>query len=56
MSIPNFKNVRINSQLPLAKLVKQTLALNQGLINNTGALCLNTGDFTGRSPKDTFIC
>lgn len=55
MSIPNFKNVRINRQLSVTLLVKQTLALKQGLINSTGALCINTGIFTGRSPKDKFI-
>lgn len=36
-------------------LVKQTLDLNQGELNNTGALIINTGEFTGRSPADKFI-
>src|ERR1700761_4554420 len=36
------------------ELVKQTLDLNQGVLNDTGALCVNTGKFTGRSPKDKF--
>jgi phosphoenolpyruvate carboxykinase (ATP) len=36
------------------ELAQQTLDLKQGVLNNTGALCVNTGKFTGRSPKDKF--
>ncbi|MFN8776688.1 MAG: phosphoenolpyruvate carboxykinase (ATP) [Flavobacteriales bacterium] len=38
-----------------AELVEETLALGQGMLTNTGALAIDTGEFTGRSPKDKFI-
>lgn len=37
------------------ELTKHTLDLKQGVLNDTGALVVNTGEFTGRSPKDKFI-
>jgi phosphoenolpyruvate carboxykinase (ATP) len=36
------------------ELVNSTLALKQGVLSDAGALCVNTGKFTGRSPKDKF--
>ncbi len=36
------------------ELVSKTLDLGQGVLNDTGALCVSTGKFTGRSPKDKF--
>src|SRR5690606_42157096 len=36
-------------------LTQQTLDLGQGKLNDLGALCVTTGKFTGRSPKDKFI-
>lgn len=42
-------------QLDADTLVEQTLARKLGEISDTGALCIQTGKFTGRSPKDKFI-
>lgn len=42
-------------QLDPSVLVSQTLARNQGVLTSSGALSVNTGKFTGRSPKDKFI-
>ena len=38
-----------------AELVEETIGLGQGVLTDTGALAIDTGEFTGRSPKDTFI-
>ena len=45
----------IHYQLSAAELVEQTIIRGQGVLNDTGALCISTGEFTGRSPKDKFI-
>lgn len=36
------------------QLIHRTLELGLGELNDTGALCIKTGEFTGRSPKDKF--
>jgi phosphoenolpyruvate carboxykinase (ATP) len=36
------------------ELIQTTLDLNLGILNDAGALCISTGEFTGRSPKDKF--
>lgn len=38
-----------------AELVEDTILNGQGMLTNTGALAIDTGEFTGRSPKDKFI-
>jgi len=38
-----------------AELVEKTLLLGQGSLSEHGALAVDTGKFTGRSPKDRFI-
>jgi phosphoenolpyruvate carboxykinase (ATP) len=37
------------------ELVQETVNLKQGFVAKSGALAINTGEFTGRSPKDRFI-
>lgn len=37
------------------ELADKAVSLNQGEYASSGALCINTGEFTGRSPKDRFI-
>lgn len=41
-------------QLAPEVLVEQAVNRGQGQLNDTGALCINTGEFTGRSPQDKF--
>jgi phosphoenolpyruvate carboxykinase (ATP) len=36
------------------ELTQKTIELGQGELNDTNALCVSTGKFTGRSPKDKF--
>ena len=48
-------NVNVNYQLTAAQLQKDTILKGQGKLTKSGALAVNTGEFTGRSPMDRFI-
>ena len=49
------ENAKIQYQLTPNELHDITIQSEQGVENSTGALAINTGEFTGRSPQDRFI-
>ena len=49
------KNAKVNYQLSPDELHAITIENGQGVESSTGALAVNTGEFTGRSPLDRFI-
>ncbi|MDN3654072.1 phosphoenolpyruvate carboxykinase (ATP) [Ferruginibacter paludis] len=48
-------NQPVYYQLPPETLSRQTVQRGEGVLNDTGALVISTGEFTGRSPDDKFI-
>ncbi|HPH81632.1 MAG TPA: phosphoenolpyruvate carboxykinase (ATP) [Flavobacteriales bacterium] len=38
-----------------SELVEETLLSGEGTLSDTGALAIDTGEFTGRSPKDKYV-
>src|SRR5258708_17750194 len=63
ISIPKDKLIQIglkvsgdlHYQLTPEELVQDTLRRKEGILSDTGALVIRTGEFTGRSPKDRYI-
>ena len=49
------KNATIRYQLTSDELHAITIEKEQGITSSLGAIAVNTGEFTGRSPKDRFI-
>jgi phosphoenolpyruvate carboxykinase (ATP) len=48
-------NTQILFQLNPAQLIEAAIKRNEGALTESGALAIDTGEFTGRSPKDRFI-
>lgn len=48
------QSVNIHYQLSPEELSQQTVERKQGELADNGALCVRTGEFTGRSPQDKF--
>ncbi|TND00114.1 MAG: phosphoenolpyruvate carboxykinase (ATP) [Bacteroidetes bacterium] len=53
LGLGNAANVYWN--MSPAELVEKTLERGEGMLTDTGALAVDTGEFTGRSPKDKFM-
>ncbi len=57
----NLQNLGINTSetifynLDKVELIEHSIQNKQAVLANNGALVVNTGEFTGRSPKDRFI-
>ncbi len=45
----------VHYQLSPSELTDQSVQRGEGVLNDTGALVIKTGEFTGRSPRDKFI-
>ena len=53
IDLGNLGNVFWN--LSPAELVEDTILMGEGVLTDSGAVAVNTGEFTGRSPEDRFI-
>jgi phosphoenolpyruvate carboxykinase (ATP) len=54
LKLSSLANRIVHYQLSPEELVEQTVQRKEGVISSTGALCVNTGEFTGRSPQDKY--
>jgi phosphoenolpyruvate carboxykinase (ATP) len=45
----------VHRNMSPAQLTERAVDRGEGILSNTGALCVYTGKYTGRSPKDRFV-
>lgn len=56
ISVLGFKDLdTLFWNLTVSELIEHTIQNKEGFLSDTGALVINTGEFSGRSPKDKFI-
>ena len=46
---------QVYRNLPVPELLEHAIVRNEGVLASSGALCIETGSYTGRSPKDKYI-
>jgi phosphoenolpyruvate carboxykinase (ATP) len=51
----DFGTATIHANLSTARLIEVALQRGEGVLSSNGAFCVNTGERTGRSPKDKFL-
>lgn len=52
MGLKHSRNIHYQSSPE--ELIQDTLRMGEGVLSSSGALAINTGEFTGRSPQDKF--
>ncbi len=51
----NIDSMTVYRNLPVPRLIEESITREEGILTSTGALGVKTGKYTGRSPDDKFI-